>query len=71
MIRVILLIFHLGQAVTSFTAGIYISGVIGAALMGAQLYSPVTFRSLFKVNPWIVSAVGSVLWLIVAIVELW
>lgn len=71
IVRVVLFLFHLSQAVISFTAGIYVSGVIGATLMGGQLYDPEIFRSLFKVSPWIVSVVGSVLWLVVVIMELW
>lgn len=71
MVRVIALVAHIAQAVTSFTSGLYVSGVIGASLIGAQLYSPKTFKRVFNVSPWVVSGIGSILWLFVAVVELW
>lgn len=69
-LRVVATIIHLAQAVISFTAGLYFSGIVGAMLLGAQLYAPKTFKDLFKVRTWIVSVIGSIIWLFIAVAEI-
>ena len=69
-LRTVAIVVHLAQAVTSFTAGLYVSGVVGATLIGAQIYSPTTFRELFRVSSWAVSVIGSIIWLFIAVAEI-
>jgi hypothetical protein len=70
-LRTVAIVVHLLQALTSFTAGLYLSGVVGATLIGVQIYNPTTFRELFRVSSWVVSVIGSIIWLLVAVGELW
>lgn len=70
LLRIFALLFHLFQAVISLTAGLYVSAVIGALLFGVYIYDLQTIRRIFHTNPFIISSIGSIAWICVAIVEL-
>jgi len=67
--RVVMIIFHLFQAVISITANAYISAVIGAFLLGAYLNDHETIKRLFYAKPIVISIVGSIVWFLIVVVE--
>ncbi len=68
--KVSAIIVHLFQSVVSGTANLNFSLIIAATLIGIYVFDLKTFKKLFFVPQWAVSCVGSVVWLVVAVIEM-
>lgn len=69
ILRVLLVLFHCFQFIVSSTGGLYYSLVLAVLLIGVQLYSPAAFVQTFKFSPNGVAVAGTVLWMIIAVME--
>ena len=69
-LRILAFIFHLLQVVISIIAGLYISAVIAALAGGVYLHNFQTIRRLYHVSPLVISSVGTIAWIIAAVVEI-
>lgn len=67
--KVLFIIFHMTQGLVSMSGSFWISTVIASTLLGFHLYNADEFRKRFKISPWIVSLVGSILWFGVLLIE--
>lgn len=68
--KVFAIIFHLVQALISDSAELYFSFTVAVILVGIYVFDIRTFKKLFLVPQWAVSCVGSVVWLVVAVIEI-
>jgi len=69
MIRVFALLFHLLQVVISLTAGVYVSMLVAAVVTGAFFNDFATIRRIFRMSPLLLSIVGTIVWLVVVLIE--
>jgi hypothetical protein len=69
-VRVALICFHVVQYLVTWSAGLAISSVIAALLIGAQVLPRDHFVKTFRVRPMLVSQLGSLVWIFVAFVEM-
>lgn len=60
----------MAQGLVSMSGSFWTSTVIASILLGFHLYNADEFRKLFKVSPWLVSLVGSILWFGVILIEI-
>lgn len=68
--KVFAIIVHIFQGVVSSTADLYFSLIIAATLIGMYMFDSKTFKGLFLVPQWVVSCVGSIVWLVLAAIEI-
>jgi hypothetical protein len=67
--KILLIIIHITQGLISMSGAFWISTVIASILVGSHLVSVEDFRNRFRISPWLVSLLGSILWFGVALVE--
>ncbi len=68
--KVFAIIVHIIQAFVSDSAELYFSFTIAIILLGSYMFDIRTFKKLFLVPQWGASFFGSIVWLIVAIIEM-
>jgi len=69
-IRVALICFHIFQYLVTWSAGLVLSSIIAALLIGAQVLPRDHFIKTFKVRPMQVSQFGSLVWMLTAFLEM-
>jgi len=68
--KIFAIIVHIFQSLVSGTANLNFSLIVAATLIGIYVFDFKTFKKLFLVPQWAVSCVGSVVWLVVAVIEI-
>lgn len=69
-VRAALICFHVFQYLVTSSAGLVLSSIVAALLIGAQVLPREHFIKTFKVRPLAVSQFGSLVWLLVAFLEM-
>lgn len=69
-VRVALIVFHVFQYLVTWSAGLALSSIVAALLIGAQVLPRDHFIKTFKVRPMLVSQFGSLVWMLVAFLEM-
>ncbi len=69
-LKVAFIVFHIFQYLVTWNAGLVISSVVAALLIGAQVLPRAHFEKTFRANPMRVSQFGSLAWMAVAFLEM-
>lgn len=68
--RVAFVLLHVVQYLVTWGAGLAVSSVVAAVMIGAQVLPRDHFQKTFRVNPNRVSQFGSLVWMAVAYLEM-
>ena len=63
------ILVHMFQGSVSYSADLYFSSIIAALLVGIYVIDLRTFKKAFLLPQWAISCVGSIVWLVVAMIE--
>ncbi len=67
--RLVLIVFSLFLSVASLYFKWKIATVVAIGLLAANFLDSITHRKVFRINRYLVTLVGSVIWLVIACVE--
>lgn len=63
------LILHLFQIMISWEGKLYFSGAFAVLLAAGYFFERDYFVTTFRVPPWLFSVIGSVVWFVIALIE--